>query len=297
MSFRIYMLMAFAVGAAAQDPQRPGTSWDVMNPTPDPYQSSHLDAYYGDLRGDDIDGWTRNNPEFPSRVLQNRNLENVDTPKQPAGPAGTISVAELRHTISRKGVKLLKKAESDLRAGKHDKVIEDLKLALEERSAEPYAHSMLGMEYLVLGKARAALPELTAAVQVLPIAANHSNLAYALWLTGGDTEECLSQITQAMQLDPMSAQSHYVKGLILLDKHEYDHGTLRELQIASRDVRSAHLALAVYYRAAGQEEAAGQQLEEFLGPERAGELPRARRWLEYAFTEPHLSVALGMQNE
>src|ERR1700683_5117945 len=107
---------------------------------------------------------------------------------EPAGtisPAGTVSVEQLQHPLSRKGVRLLRQAQNFAAMGDHGKAIAELQLALKERSAIPYAHSLLGSEYLRINQAPAAIEALEQAIKLLPRnAANHSNLGYALFLLG-----------------------------------------------------------------------------------------------------------------
>src|SRR5579872_1650371 len=60
--------------------------------------------------------------------------------RERSAPA-TVSAEELRHPVSRKGVKLIKQALAYSRVGDHPKAIQELQLALREPSAVPYAHS------------------------------------------------------------------------------------------------------------------------------------------------------------
>src|SRR5690349_15110141 len=109
----------------------------------------------------------------------------VPQPGAAAGTAGNaVSVEQLRHPLTRKGMKLIKKVESYLKIGQRAKAKEQLAEAMKEPSAAPYAHAILGTEYLRDGKPAAAIPELEDAARVLPIAGVHSNLGYALCLTG-----------------------------------------------------------------------------------------------------------------
>jgi len=88
-------------------------------------------------------------------------------PSQPKVPAGTVSADELRHPLSGKALRLIKKASSLIQAGDHVHAIEQLREAVKIPAAAPYAYSLLGQEHLRLGQPEAALPELEEAVRLL----------------------------------------------------------------------------------------------------------------------------------
>ncbi|HEY2382923.1 MAG TPA: hypothetical protein VGK48_17240, partial [Terriglobia bacterium] len=68
--------------------------------------------------------------ERPHTVFErlDRRLANASFPSdaEPATAPGTVSVAKLRHTLSRAGKNLLRQAQSYVEAGKHSKAIEVL---------------------------------------------------------------------------------------------------------------------------------------------------------------------------
>src|SRR5690348_1047489 len=80
-------------------------------------------------------------------------------PQPGVRPAGgdTVSVQQLRHPLSRKARGLLAKAESFFKHGQRDKGKQQLAEAIKEPSAAPYAHAMLGTEYLRDGQAHRAI--------------------------------------------------------------------------------------------------------------------------------------------
>jgi Flp pilus assembly protein TadD len=129
-------------------------------------------------------------------------------------PATTVSADQLRHPISRKAAKLLDQALSYSIAGNHTKAIEQLRLALKEPSAIPYAHSMLGAEYLWTTQIPAAVGELEEAVRLMPHeAANHSNLGFALYLAG-QVDRGRDEVHQALALDVNNPKTRVVLGIV-----------------------------------------------------------------------------------
>ena len=126
-------------------------------------------------------------------------------------------MAQLRHPLTRKGMKLIKKVESYLKLGQRDKAHEKLVEALQEPSAAPYAHAILGTEYLKDGRPAAAVPELEDAASVLAIAGVHSNLGFALCLTG-HLAHGRQELAEALRLDGDSAQARFLMGVALLNE-------------------------------------------------------------------------------
>jgi tetratricopeptide (TPR) repeat protein len=126
----------------------------------------------------------------------------------------TISADELARPISRKGFKLLLKADGYIEARDHDKAIDTLQQALKERSAAPYAHGLLGTEYLKIGRIADAVTELEQAVQLMPHhAPSRSNLGYALYLSGNQ-ERAEQEVRKALTLDSSNPKTRYVLSVI-----------------------------------------------------------------------------------
>lgn len=116
-------------------------------------------------------------------------------------PAATVSVEQLRHPVSHRGAKMLSQARNFEDMGRHDLAIAQLQLALEEPSAAPYAHSMLGAEYIKIDQLPLAIAELEQALAVLPRnVPDRSNLGLALFLSG-DLEHAEQETRQALELD------------------------------------------------------------------------------------------------
>jgi Flp pilus assembly protein TadD len=148
------------------------------------------------------------------------NLTFYDDPRGPEPkpapiPAGTVSIEQLQHPVSSKGAKLLGKARNFSAMGQHDKAIAQLQIALKERSAAPYAHSMLGAEYLKMNRVPEAISELEQALTMLPRnVPDRSNLGYALFLSG-DLNRAETEARRALELDRGNPKTRHVLDQIL----------------------------------------------------------------------------------
>jgi tetratricopeptide (TPR) repeat protein len=154
--------------------------------------------------------------DSPESIANNEIFYNSPRPPEPEilAPAGKVSVEQLQHPLSRKGEKLLRQAHNFEDMGNHDKAIAELRLALKEPSALPYAYSLLGSEYLRLGKIAAAIEALEQAIKLLPRSAvNHANLGYALFLRG-DLERAEGEVRRALSLDRDNEKTLRVLSLI-----------------------------------------------------------------------------------
>jgi tetratricopeptide (TPR) repeat protein len=121
----------------------------------------------------------------------------------------TISVDRLRRPLSSKALRWLHIAQDYGRSGDHQRAIRLLQETLaKEPATAPYVHSMLGIEYLRTGRLADALPELDSGVRLLPHeAVNHSNYAFALYLTG-DYAGSKRELQRALELDPQTSTLH-----------------------------------------------------------------------------------------
>jgi Flp pilus assembly protein TadD len=163
-----------------------------------------------------------------------------------AGEPGTISVRELQHPLEGKGLQIIMKAKDLLARGDSAQAIEQLRVALREPAAEPYALAMLGVEHLKRGDFDTALHELQAAVHLSPgLPASQSNLAYALAVKGRN-EEALAAARKALQLDPGRPRTRYVLGQILMQMGRWNEAEFH-LRRAAEEVSSARMLLAKYF--------------------------------------------------
>ena len=209
-----------------------------------------------------------------------------------SGPAGTVSVDQLRHPLSRKGQQLIERGQRYAKANQHAKAILEFRRGLEEASAAPYAHGLLGIEYLKLNDAPSAIVELREAVQMLPgIAANHTNLGYALCLTG-QRKWAERELREAVRLDRTSFQAWYLLGLLQLDKRSQE--AERNLTVALQGMQKARLALAVVHARAGDAVSAGQDIRGFLGRQRLHEADSTTQWVARAATLDQPSILFGL---
>jgi Flp pilus assembly protein TadD len=122
------------------------------------------------------------------------------------------------------------------------------------------------------------------------LAANHSNLGYALCRAGNRTN-AEQELRQAIQLDGKSLKAHFLLGVILLDQgteEARDH-----LLLAQNDASQARLALAVYYNRLGQEAAAREALKAYLELHASVDSTDAARWVAHAAALSKPSSAFG----
>jgi tetratricopeptide (TPR) repeat protein len=158
--------------------------------------------------------------EQPVQVGASGAVINLDLPENPAqARPATVSTDQLQHPLSSKGAKMIRKAQDYFQSGDHMKAIEELKRALAEPSAAPYAHSLLGTEYLKTGKIDAAETELEQAIQALPHdPALHSNLGYALVLRG-EPDRGEQEVRKALELDRNNSPAQRILGYILKSRN------------------------------------------------------------------------------
>jgi Tfp pilus assembly protein PilF len=163
-----------------------------------------------------------------------------------------MSVEELRNPLTGKSLRAIATAQEHLRSGQRDRGLQELRDAMNDPVAMPYATSMLAVEHLKTGQLDAAFAELEQAVRLLPGRAEiHSNLAYALWLKG-QTERGLQEVHKALRLDGGRPKTRMVLGMLLLQQGSHDAEGIRNLQQAAEEIPGAHLELAKHYDQAGQ---------------------------------------------
>jgi Tfp pilus assembly protein PilF len=194
-----------------------------------------------------------------------RTLANAPTfPSDRAAQAapGTVSVAALRSGPPKTELSLMQRAQRFADSGDHVTAIQVLKRGLAEGSSMPHVRGMLATEYLKVGKIRAAITQLEIAIELTPyLAANYSNLGYALCRIG-DTESGERQVREAIRLDKTLWKSHFLLGLILLDRGTPE--ARDELRWAQNEASAARLALAVYYERHNEMDEAERQIQAFL---------------------------------
>lgn len=210
--------------------------------------------------------------------------------------SNTVSVAQLKHPLSRKGASLLHKVASYLKHHQKAKANEQLAEALKEPTAAPYAHAILGTEYLKDGQIAEAVPELESAAQVLPISGVHSNLGYALCLMGHINRGRM-ELNEALRLDGDSPQARFLMGVVLLNQKSEPKKAEYNLKLAQDRVPSARLALAVCHILDGQRDAAEAELHEYLGPNKQKYFAAVWKWATGAAANPRPAAAFGFQDQ
>ena len=132
----------------------------------------------------------------------------------PSGPA-TVSSDVLRHPLSAKARRRLEKALRLSVLGKHPAAIEELRETLaKEPSSAPYAHSLLGVEYVESGQFDEARSSFQEAVRLMPHeSVNHSNLGFSL-AVAGEWNSAEQEARTAIQLDPENTRAKTLLELI-----------------------------------------------------------------------------------
>lgn len=174
-------------------------------------------------------------------------------PGEIRGPVGvgTISVRELERPLEGKGLRLLQKARELLARGERERGLEQLRVAMGDQIAEPYALAMLGNEHLRAGDYDSAIRELQTSLQLLPgQAGTHSNLALALGVRQRN-EEAHIEARKALQLDPGRAKARFVIGQILLQMGRAKEAEFH-LKLAAVDLPGARALLTKYFNPEAQ---------------------------------------------
>jgi tetratricopeptide (TPR) repeat protein len=130
---------------------------------------------------------------------------------------------------------------------------------------------------LKIGEIDAAIPELKDAVTLMPyLAANHSNLGYALCRSGSRAAG-EQELREAIKLDRNAVKTHFLLGVILLDR-----GTVEardHLLLVHNGLGRARLALAVYYAGHGENAAAQEELQAYLRLDDSVDSTEAENWV------------------
>jgi Flp pilus assembly protein TadD len=177
--------------------------------------------------------------------------------------AQTVSVEELRNPLKGKSLHAILTAQRYLKSGQRERGLQELREAMKDPAAIPYAISMLGVEHLKASQLDTALYELEQAVCLLPgRPENRSNLAYVLYLQG-QTTRGLEEARKALQLDPSRPKTRLVMGLLLLQRGSHETEAIQYLQAAADEIPGAHLVLAKHYKGSRQDREAEQERRAF----------------------------------
>lgn len=157
-----------------------------------------------------------------------------------------VSVEEARNPLQGRSLHMILTAQEHLRSGQHERGIQELRDAMKDPVAMPYAITILGGEHVKAGQLDVALDELQQGVRLLPRSTTYSNLAYVLYLKK-QTGRGLELARKAIQMDGGQPKTRLVLGLLLLQQGSHDAEAIRNLQAAAPENPDAHLILAQHY--------------------------------------------------
>jgi tetratricopeptide (TPR) repeat protein len=158
-------------------------------------------------------------PGFGSR----ESLESLPSFPQ-AGPVdasepSTVSADVLRHPLSSKARRLFEKAMHFAELGNHLAAIDGLRDALVKCPSDaPYAHNLLGLEYIEAHEYTEAKESFAEAARLMPReSSNHSNLGLSLAIMGEwDTAE--KEERTALRLDKSNSKAQLILEALLVRK-------------------------------------------------------------------------------
>jgi len=143
----------------------------------------------------------------------------------PAGPS-TVSTDVLRHPLSSKARRLFEKAMHDAEMGNHPAAIEGLREALVKCPSDaPYAHNLLGLEYIETSRFADAKNSFEEAVRLMPHeSANHSNFGLSLAIVG-EWDSAEREVRKALQLDKSNSRAKLILEALLVRKRTRSEST------------------------------------------------------------------------
>ncbi len=139
-------------------------------------------------------------------------------PRSGSGPS-TISTDMLRHPLSSKARRLFEKAMHFAELGNHHAAITGLRDALAKCPADaPYAHNLLGLEYIEVQQYTEAKTSFAEAARLMPHeSSNHSNLGLSLAIIG-DWDSAEREERKALQLDQSNDKAKLILEALLVRK-------------------------------------------------------------------------------
>ena len=171
-------------------------------------------------------------------------------PSQPPGreerlaPAGSVSVAQLRHKPSRTSRKAVERGASFSRSGDHQRAAEELEKAVASDPAFAEAHCGLGVEYAQLVRYAEAEAELQRSLALDPNSlSGHWGLAVVLYETG-DLSGAERSARRALELSKTNVQVHLLLGLVLWGHSESRAEALEHFRYAASSSSEAKELLA-----------------------------------------------------
>jgi Flp pilus assembly protein TadD len=133
----------------------------------------------------------------------------------------TVSADVLRHPLSSKARRLFEKAMHFAEMGNHHAAIDGLRDALVKCPADaPYAHNLLGLEYIETHEYTEAKDSFAEAARLMPReSSNHSNLGLSLAIVG-DWETAEKEERKALQLDKSNSKARVILEALLVRKRK-----------------------------------------------------------------------------
>jgi Tfp pilus assembly protein PilF len=198
-------------------------------------------------------------------------LPKTVTEERPTGE--TTSVARLRHRPNRQALAAARKAQRFTESGDYEHGAAEWRKAVEADPEFSEAHGNLGAQYVRLNRPVEATLEFARAIALDPFTARHqSNLAVAL-VQVGRLDEAESWARRAVRRDESNALGHYVLGCVLASSASKIAEGIQQLQIAARQMPSAHLVLAKIYDGQGKNALAAAERRQFREEESARRSP------------------------
>jgi tetratricopeptide (TPR) repeat protein len=133
--------------------------------------------------------------------------------------ASTISTDMLRHPLSSKARRLFEKAMRLAELGNHQAAIAGLRDALAKCPSDaPYAHNLLGLEYIEVQQYGEAKESFAEATRLMPReSSNHSNLGLSLAIVG-EWDSAETEERKALQLDKTNSKAQMILEALLVRK-------------------------------------------------------------------------------
>ena len=157
-------------------------------------------------------------------------------PKEPAGPAGTVSVNGLKHQIPKAARKPIERAQKFSESGNYAAAAQELEKAAALDPDNPDILNNLGSQFYRLWRFAEAAAQLKRAIELDPSSSvAHSNLG-AVWLAQGDRKSAEREARRAIELSPSNPRAHFLLGMILVDSPSSRAEGMQNLEYASRSV-------------------------------------------------------------
>lgn len=267
MSTRLSFVFFAAILANGQSSVSPFTAYDAETSNTTARLSSYDNARPGLYHPDH---WQNVEPPDSAQfVVRPRTVESVP-----------VSADQLRHPLTGKALSVIQKAQRLITARDYVHAREELRKATQNRAAAPYAHSLLGQEYVRTWQFSDAVTELQQAVQELPLnVPDHANLGYALLMLGRN-DPAEGELRKALELQPTNPHTHLAMGLLCYAIGTRDAEVVEHLEFAARELPAAHLMLAKFYHNTGRADASEKEFQAYEKSDRAMAPAQARAFLE-----------------